>query len=167
MKYTGPNRTWRAALLVHFVLILCWINACAQSDASAKVFITGLYKGYQSAKAPDYLGAAADTLFTAELLSLIRKDQEQAKGEVGILDHDPICDCQDFDISNIHISTKENGKSRLKADVHFTNAGSEVNLGFSLEGDGKRWRIADIHSKSIPSLFLHMKSHLNPSAKGK
>ena len=167
MKFTGLNRTRRSVFLVHFGLLLCWINACGQSTASAKVFIAGLYQGYQSPKGPDYLGNAADTIFTSDLLSLIRKDAEQAKGEVGILDYDPICNCQDFDISNVRINTKETGKTKLEADVRFTNSGSDVNLGFTLERDGKRWRIADIHSKSTPSLYQLLQTQLSPSAKGK
>lgn len=167
MKFIGLNQTRRSVLLIHFGLLLCWINACGQSTASAKVFIAGLYKGYQSSQGPNYLGNAADTIFTSDLLSLIRKDQEQAEGDVGLLDFDPICDCQDFDISNVRIDTKETAKTKLEADVHFTNTGSDVNLGFTLVGDGKRWRIADIRSKSTPSLYQFLKTKLNPAAKGK
>lgn len=167
MKFIGLNWTRKSALLIHLGLLLCWINACGQSTTSAKVFIASLYKGYQSSQGPNYLGNAADTIFTSDLLSLIRKDQEQAEGEVGLLDFDPICDCQDFDISNVRIDTKQIVKTKLEADVHFTNSGSDVNLGFTLKGDGKRWRIADIRSKTMPSLYLFLKANLNPAAKGK
>lgn len=167
MKFIGLNCTRQSGLLVSFGLLLCWINACGQSPASAKVFLADLYKGYQSTQGPSYLGNAADTLFTPDLLSLIRKDQEQSKGEVGILDYDPICDCQDFAISNVRVDTKQTGKTTWEADVQFTNSGSDVTLGFALKGEGKRWRIADIKSKSIPSLFQFLKVQLNPAAKTK
>ncbi len=165
MKFIGLNRTRRSLVLIHFGLLLFWINACGQSKTSAKVFLSDLYKGYQLSQGPNYLGNAADTIFASDLLNLIRKDQEQAEGDVGLLDFDPICDCQDFDISNVHIDTKKMTKSKLEADVHFTNAGSTVNIGFTLVGDGKQWKIADIRSKSTPSLYRFLKAKLKPTVK--
>ncbi|MDQ2999956.1 MAG: YbjP/YqhG family protein [Fibrobacterota bacterium] len=166
MKFTGLERT-RIPLILVFTCLVISINACGQSPASAKPFIAGLYESYQSPKEPDFLGKAADTLFDPDLLSLIRKDQKLADVEVGILDYDPVCDCQDFDISNVRIDAKKSGKSSLEAEVHFTNSGSEVNLGFTLKGDGKRWKIADIRSRSTPSLYRLLQTQLNSPAKGK
>jgi hypothetical protein len=166
MKFTGLNWTRRSLLFVQLGLLLCCINACGQSTASAKVFIASLYKGYQVSKPPNYLGGGADTVLTPAFLGLVRRDEDLAKGEVGILDYDPICGCQDFDISNVRIKTNPAGKNKLEADVHFTNFGSEVIIGFALEGDGIRWRIADIRSKSTPSLYKYLEAKLNPSAKG-
>lgn len=166
MKYIGLSRNRRSLLIIHFGLLLFWINACGQSKTSAKVFLSDLYNGYKSSKGPNYLGNAADTIFASDLLSLIRKDQEQAQGDVGLLDYDPVCDCQDFDISNVHIETKKTTKSKLEADVHFINTGTKVKVGFTLVGDGKRWRIADIRSKATPSLYRFLKVNLKPGVKG-
>ncbi len=143
-------------------LLLCGVNACGQDEASAKIFLENLYKGYQSSAVPDYLGKSADTLFTPDLLNLIRKDEKQANGEVGLLDSDPICDCQDFQITDIHIRVKEAGGPKPQAEASFANFGKPVTVGFILskDKDGKRWRIADIRSRSMPSLYRFLSDHL-------
>ena len=161
MRYSALEKPLLGLTLLG--LLLGGVNACGQDAASAKSFLAGLYAGYQSPKGPDHLGKAADTLFTPELLALIRLDQEQAEGEVGLLDSDPICDCQDFEISNIRIRTQGAGKSRQEAEVAFTNSGTETQLGFTLAGDGKRWRIADIRTSARPSLYQFLKNRLSPA----
>ncbi|HLP41130.1 MAG TPA: DUF3828 domain-containing protein [Fibrobacteria bacterium] len=160
MKYSALKKFLVQPLFL--CLLLGDVNACSRDSTSAKSFLTGLYAGYQSPRGPDHLGKAADTLFTPELLALIRRDQEQAAREVGLLDSDPICDCQDFEISNVRIQTKGAGKSKQEAEVAFTNSGRETRLGFTLAGDGKRWRIADIRTSTRPSMYRFLQNQLSP-----
>jgi Protein of unknown function (DUF3828) len=176
MKYTGPdcltknpmesacrNRKGEVSALL-FLLLFC-INSCAQDRPSAKEFLSSLYRAYESSKDVNFLGEAADRFFTPGLLDLIRKDANQANGEVGRLNYDPICDCQDYEISNVRIKVKESEKNKAEADVHFTNSGTEVKVGFSLSNEGKGWRIADIRSKSVTSLYQLLQPRLAPSGK--
>ena len=51
--------------------------------------------GAGRARAFDPVGPAAAQVFDAPLVALIRRDQRNARGEVGALDGDPLCDCQD------------------------------------------------------------------------
>lgn len=152
--------------VVFFPLLLYCASACTQGGTSAKEFISSLYKGYQSPKEVNYLGKAADSIFTPELLELIREDKKQADGEVGNLNYDPICDCQDFEISDVQINVKESKKNEMEADVHFVNAGTEVNLVFRLVAKGTQWRIGDIKSKSTPSLFQFLQRNLKSMPRG-
>jgi hypothetical protein len=70
-------------------------GASAQTPADGRAFVTGLYGAYNGGE-PDYLGRQAGAVFSPRLLSLVRKDQAATpEGEVGALDWDPICDCQD------------------------------------------------------------------------
>lgn len=175
MRYIGLNRflqilsqmessklCLKKTALVLFPFLLYCVSASAQGGTSAKEFLSSLYKGYQSPKEVDYLGKAADSIFTPELLKLIREDEKQADGEVGNLNYDPICNCQDFEISGVQITIKKLKKTEMEADVHFVNSGTEVNLVFRLVANGSRWRIGDIKSKSTPSLYQFLQKNLKP-----
>lgn len=158
MKFIDPK--WiRTSLLVVFAFPYIYCAAYSQKKASAESFLVELYSQYQSPAGPDFLGKAADTLFTPALLHLIRKEQQQPQGNVGILDFDPLCDCQDFEISDFHVRTRVSDQKDILAEVTFKNFGSEVRLDLTLKKVVSRWKIADIHSKSVPSLYHVLKSH--------
>ena len=85
----------RAAGLALIAALLSPPPLQAQTLDAAKAFTTALYSAYATGS-PDYVGANPERTFSPELLALIRKDQANTPaGEVGILDGDPICDCQD------------------------------------------------------------------------
>ena len=59
------------------------------------------------------------------MMALLKNDQDKSKGEVGAMDGDPVCDCQDWDnlkITSLHATLQ--GNRAATADVAFTNAGS-------------------------------------------
>jgi hypothetical protein len=62
------------------ILFLGALHAWGQNAISAKAFLGRLYEGYPSPARADYLGESADTLFSADLLNLIRLDQNEARG---------------------------------------------------------------------------------------
>jgi hypothetical protein len=126
----------------------------ARSLEDAKAFLTRLYAGYRPKEDPDYLEPKnAPAVFTAHLVDLIRLDQEVAQGEVGILEFDPICACQDWEglkLQSLAVSPVGPGKARAEAVLNY--APDIVRLTFDLEDQGQGWRIADIHSPDAPSL---------------
>lgn len=77
-----------------------------RDDSTALEFVSNVYRNYATGDRFSALGRDADTLFSPELLALIREDSKQAQGEVGYLDGDPLCDCQDFDITDVRISLR-------------------------------------------------------------
>ena len=89
-------------------LLVLPASAHAQNATGARAFVDGLYQAYQAGD-PDYLWNGADGAFSPRLLSLIRKDQADApEGETGLLDWDPICDCQDSQgLSEVSIAVRE------------------------------------------------------------
>src|SRR5690348_3240436 len=78
--------------------------AHADADAaSARVFVEQLYKAYDG-RGPDYLGRQRDRVFSPRMIALLERDaQLTPKGDVGALDGDPICDCQDFHITRVEV----------------------------------------------------------------
>jgi hypothetical protein len=126
--------------------------------AGARAFVEKLYAAYRG-KGPDYLGRQAPRVFAPGLLALIRRDAAQAKGEVGFLDGDPICDCQDFGISRLHVNVR-GAHDRATADVRFHNLDADETIRLDLVGVGGQWRIADIHTKDTPSLVQYLTQSL-------
>ena len=63
--------------------------------------------------------------FYKPLLDLYLKDQEDSRGEVGKIDFDPLCDAQDFEISefNLVVLPNKNGSGYVAA--RFKNMGVE------------------------------------------
>jgi hypothetical protein len=102
-------------------------------------------------------GRRAPTIFDAHLTRLIRRDQAMAKGEVGALDGDPICDCQDFErLTDLTINVQAAGPRRVTAFVRFRNGATPVSLTYTLVATASGWRVADIGSPETPSLTAYL-----------
>jgi hypothetical protein len=73
--------------------------AAAALDAdSAKAFVEKLYSHYPSKpKGPQFnpMGKDASQVFDPGMIAAFREDTRLAHGEVGYVDSDPICQCQD------------------------------------------------------------------------
>jgi hypothetical protein len=93
--------------------------------------------------------------FAAPLVAAFKEDARLARGEVGYLDGDPICQCQDPDGLRASV-TKVARPSAGKADVSVSIAfpGDEPRVArFSLVLTNAGWRIADVSSIDEPSLL--------------
>lgn len=72
--------------------------AAAPDAASAKAFVEKLYSHYPSnpnGKAFDPTGKNASEVFDPGMIAAFREDARLANGEVGFVDADPLCQCQD------------------------------------------------------------------------
>lgn len=141
---------WRVALLATLAIT---ISARAEDLDSARAFARNLYTAYQTGD-PDYLGRKADRIFTQKLLGLIRRDQATTpSGDVGILDGDPICDCQDAaGLRLTHLAINAAGPGRAQAVVTLRFSGEIRPLKLDLVATRAGWRVADIHTSDTPSL---------------
>jgi hypothetical protein len=125
----------------------------AQDLDTARTFMADLYASYQDDQAPDYQSAPASTIFAPGLLNLMQRDAAAAAGEVGIVDGDPVCDCQDpggLQVQSLEVSAAGAGQAR--AEVLLNLAGDVRHLTFDLADTRRGWRIADVHSADTPSL---------------
>ena len=145
MRYSG--------LALSALLLAMAPAAGAQSLADARGFVTGLYRAYQHGS-PDVLGPRARSIFSPALLALIRRDARNAHGEVGALDGDPICDCQDPDgVRLVGLDLAAAGPGRAAAHVRLRFAGSRAEaMTLDLVSIGSRWRVDDVHTADTPSL---------------
>jgi hypothetical protein len=127
--------------------------AHAQGLEAARAFTRKLYAAYQAGN-PDYAGRDAAATFAPPLLALIRRDQATTpSGDVGILDGDPICDCQDTGgMRMTHLGVKEAGPNAARAEVTLRFPGETRSLTLDLQAVRGHWRVADVHSLATPSL---------------
>ncbi|MDQ6684024.1 MAG: YbjP/YqhG family protein [Pseudomonadota bacterium] len=138
--------------LLGIAFALVSLPAAAQSAEDARIFVGGLYAAYQSKIDPDYVGKQAGKVFAPRLLALLRNDQKAAQGEVGAIDGDPICDCQDHRISAVEIAIEPVQSGRTRAVVRFRNSGQRKRLVLDLQSVAGQWRVSDVHGEQLPSL---------------
>jgi hypothetical protein len=133
----------------------------ANEQDSIYKFISTLYSNYQnSSKVFIFNGPGADTIFSPDLLKLIRMDQSQANGEAGYLDWDPLCDCQDADgIKTIKVNIDKR-QNTICAKVTLKYSSEEINIILHLEHINGKWLIANIEEKSVKDLSKYLKERL-------
>jgi hypothetical protein len=127
--------------------------AAAQPAETPKAFIQRIYAGYSN---KDYNPLSkADRIFAPKLVAAINEDARLAKGEVGYLDGDPLCDCQDFVKIGAQVrSVSQPSKQNAVAKVHITyGTGEARDLKLTLLRTNRGWRVADIGSPEEPSLL--------------
>lgn len=139
-------------------LILMASAAHADDAAGAKRFVAWVYSHYPAADRADGfdpLDAQAKSVFHPSLVALIEEDRTLADGEVGALDGDPLCDCQDDGGLSFQIrSVRTDGFSRATAVVvrRRIEDSSAEDISLDLARVGGGWRVYDIHTKDTPSL---------------
>lgn len=132
---------------------------------AVRMFLESVYARYADATTgPETLGRDAPQLFSRRLVALIREDQRLARGEVGLLDHDPICSCQDWrDLAVHRIEVTVSSATRAAAVVEFTNAGQRVQTRFTLSREAAGWRIDDVREPHAQSLRVTLERGLAKS----
>ena len=143
---------WRCIGVMAALAMAMAATAHAQSLESAQGFVAGLYHAYETSQ-PNYLGRRAAGVFSPRLLALIRRDERNAHGEVGALDGDPICDCQDAEgVRLTGLSVGPAGPGRATARVRLRFPDGPRTLTLDLAAFGGQWRVDDVHIKDTPSL---------------
>ncbi|MGD0189169.1 MAG: DUF3828 domain-containing protein [Rhizomicrobium sp.] len=130
----------------------------AASSDSPESFLRHLYAQYAPGKrqvAFDYPDAGS--IVDASMLALLHRDQQAAKGEVGALDYDPICQCQDWEaLKVVSVRVISSDDQKATADVTFDNGTGKdkwrQTVRFELVHTSAGWKIHDIRSKDAASL---------------
>jgi hypothetical protein len=130
------------------------LRTAAQDAASAKSSLEGIYQHYRhGGPGIDMTGPEGESVLRyTSLLSLMRKDENAALPEIGVVDGDLICGCQDWDgIWDLKIAVQMQGDGRAVASVSFTlrdprekSSQDLRSLDFTLSIDQEKWRIYDV-----------------------
>lgn len=147
-------------------LLLAANSACAATGsgsrhADATRFLQTVYARYATHGHPITVNSkqAAD-VYAPSLLDLMRLDQQAVAGEAGVLDADPICACQDYDIRALKLDFQPKSADKLSATARFMNLGAAQTVHLDLIKTAGGWRIADIHTVELPSLVSSLKDEI-------
>ena len=140
----------RSLLVLPATVLMAAIAAA--TDATPKDLVAQLYQAHRSKHDPLVETKLLDRYFDAPLLKLYLKDKQEAKGEVGRLDGDPLYNAQDMEISHFSISSPETAKGETQVTVRFKNMGKSARIVYVLIPASAGWRISDIRYDDGSSL---------------
>ena len=127
-----------AALSLATVLIL---PAATRID-DPKTFVTEVYRRLVANSKYD----PPDDIYTARLEKLFREDKERSKGEVGCLEFDFWVNGQDFKLSNVTITSADQGNDQKTVIAKFRNLGTNEEIHFTFRREGGRWLLDEAES---------------------
>jgi len=138
--------------LLAFALIACATAGVAFSQTrpatkTPDALVADLYQAQKTKRGPFFQRrsrALVDKYFVKSLADLIWKDAHGPKGEVGVIDGDPLYDAQDMEIKNFAIGKSTNEGTKSKVPVTFDNFGEKKTVTFLLAKGTAGWRIEDI-----------------------
>jgi hypothetical protein len=148
---------WICIAALAFVLPVA--SGYAAAGDGAEAFVRGLYAQYTPHGHPvafDYPDAKA--IVDAPMLEWLHQDQVKAKGEVGALDSDPVCQCQDWEHLKVDsVTSISQGPGTTVVEVRFEDgSGKDIwrqTVRFDLVEVRGAWKIHDIHAHDMPSLI--------------
>jgi hypothetical protein len=158
----------RARLLLTFAFaVAAFLQAAhssAQDAASAKSFLTAVYHHYANEGiGVDAFGPHGSLYFHSSLIALMLEDQKAASPDVGAIDGDPVCACQEWDgiwdlKIDVHIDSNVGTPGHATADVTFALSAPQDRpkdslrkLSITLAAENGEWRIYDILDQTDPS----------------
>jgi hypothetical protein len=147
------NRTRHIAIFL--TLLVCASSAaivCGQPRSVAprtpEALVADLYRAQKTRRGPFFQTrsrALVDKYFSKSLGDLIWKDARTSKGEVGVIDGDPLYDAQDMEIKHFAIGKSvSESADKTKVPVTFENFGEKKTITFILSKGAAGWRIDDI-----------------------
>lgn len=129
----------------------------AAARVGPEEFVRALYAVYATPGAgpgePSPPQPGQDPIYDRMLNAMIGADAAQAAGEVGFLNYDPICDCQDsggFTLDSVAVT--QSGPATAEAAVVFTNAGETKRQTLKLVKEGPMWKVSDVLVPGQPPL---------------
>ena len=136
------------------------LSAAAEAP---EAFVRRVYARYKTSDAP---GVPTDRkggvpFYATALLDAFAKDEELSHGEVGAIDGDPICDCQDY--GNLRVKSVAITKGEadtVKAQVDFTNLRYHETVTLTLTQTPAGWRIADVANKGMKSVMAVLQDEI-------
>lgn len=134
------------------MIVLALALAAAPAAETPKAFLERVYANYLSRNFSPL--AHADRYFAPRLKAAIDQDARLANGEVGYLDGDPICQCQDPDgLRSKILRIKLNAPWKATAEVLLDYPDSTAtHIRLILVRTKAGWRIADVGASDEPSL---------------
>ena len=128
--------------------------AAAPDAASARAFVEKLYLHYPNpnGRAFDPTGKNIGEVFEPGMIAAFREDARLAKGEVGFVGSDPLCQCQDDSgLKSKVVSVTMTGTNAADAVVNLQYPDATLALTLHLVPVKGAWRIYDLSTKDVTS----------------
>lgn len=131
-------------------------SASSQASASATpaapqnppdALVKDLYAQHDKKNSPFFQTknrALVDKYFDKKLAGLIWKDANDSKGEVGVIDGDPLYNAQDTDIKNFSVGQPKIDGAKAEVVVTFQNYDRKEKLTYKLVQQNAEWKIENI-----------------------
>jgi hypothetical protein len=140
----------RAMLVLLLTVVAAAISIAA--DLSPKDLVAQFYQAHRSKHDPLDETALLGRYFDPALLKLYLKDKDEANGEVGRLDGDPLYNAQDMEIKDFSVSAPEMAGGEARVTVNFKNLGKPTRVVYMLSRTANGWKISDIRYDDGSSL---------------
>ena len=139
----------------------------AQDISNARSFLSHIYAGYHPDAGLDAI-LPDEEVYTPALIAAMQANSDAYAGEVGYLDGDPLCDCQDTaqDLRQLVFDIQPLADGQLRASTQLDDPQHPLQLQLTLQRQGSSWRVADIASPRAPSLLQALERDTQ-AAKGK
>jgi|SRR5579862_7015076 uncharacterized protein DUF3828 len=150
----------RTAVWVAAVCLMIVTNpvAAAPDAASAKAFVEKLYSHYPSKpgnrSAFDPTGKNANQVFDPGMIAAFREDTRLAHGEVGFVDSDPLCQCQDdsgLKATVGSVTMTDPNAADVAVELEYPSDKVTIALTLHLVPVNGAWRIHDLSTKDQES----------------
>jgi len=141
-------------VIIGLLACICAIGSSAtRAQSTRKGFTTpealvaDLYRAQREKRGPFFQTRSRALLykyFEKDLGNLIWNDAVKSKGEVGVIDGDPLYDAQDMKIKHFAIRKARHESGRELVDATFENFDEKKTITFIVVKDLGGWRIHDI-----------------------
>jgi len=136
------------ATIVLFVgMQLSAVHGQPRNRPSPDLLVKDLYNSHAHKRSPFFQTRNRPLLykyFVKSLADLIWNDAKNSKGEVGVIDGDPLYDAQDLEIRKFAIGKPSYESGKAKVVVTFENLGQNKTIIYVLVNGNAGWRIDDI-----------------------
>jgi hypothetical protein len=141
-------------LIIALLVCICATGALAiRAQSTSKgvttpeALVADLYRAEKAKRSPFFQTRSRALLykyFEKDLANLIWNDAVKSKGEVGVIDGDPLYDAQDMEIKHFVINKARHEPGRELVDATFENFGEKKTITFIVVKGATGWRIHDI-----------------------
>lgn len=125
-----------------------------QDISNVRTFLSHIYAGYHPDAGLDAI-LPDEEVYTPALIAAMQANSDAYAGEVGYLDGDLLCDCQDAaqDLRQLSFDIQPVADGQLRASTQLDDPQHPLQLQLTLQRQGGSWRVADIGTARAPSLL--------------
>jgi hypothetical protein len=141
-------------------------SADTADAADAKAFLDGLYAHYKTSKNNTFnmFDANAREVFDDDTIALLKTDEKALNGDLGTIDGDWLCDCQDFVSLQSTVTVGAATPTTAKASADFKDVGMPEqgvrHDDFDLVKTAAGWRIHDVTVRGEKSLRTQLNEEI-------